>query len=134
MRHGIPIDPHFQTIELRPEAAAEGKAYDPVTRGLDTEVYNPQYFFDLCQYTPASARECFEPIWGLGCLDANEPTYNQPVAFWTSAFADRVAEAPGAVGARSVVFGFPPVYFKPEQMKPAFEQILFGEWQLPRVP
>jgi len=36
--------------------------------------------------------------------------------------------------ARSVVFGFPPVYFNPAQVKPGIEHVLFDEWQLPRKP
>jgi hypothetical protein len=71
----------------------------------------------------------------LDCLDTDERTYQQPVAFWTSVYADVVSEdIPSAVGARSAVFGFPPVYFTPGQVKPGIEYILFDEWQLPRKP
>lgn len=133
MRWGIPIDPNFVRIDLRPETASPGKAHAPDVKGLNVEVYNPQYFMDLCAFTPRQPRGCFQPIYGLGCLDPNEPVYGAPVAFWTSAFADRVAEVPGAVGARSAVFGFPPVYFNPTEVKVGIEYILFDEWQLPRV-
>jgi hypothetical protein len=81
---------------------------------------------------PSTPRSCFQPIYGLGCNDVNEPTYNQPVAFFTSAYADRVADVPGAIGARSAVFGFPPVMFNPDEVRPAIEYIMFNEWQLPR--
>jgi len=116
--------------------AAPGRAYAPETQGIDVEVYNPSYFRtgQACQFVPAP-RACFEPIYGLVCLDATERTYLQPVAFWTSAYAGIVAQdIPGAVAARSAVFGFPPVYFNPSEVKPAIEYILFDEWQLPRVP
>jgi len=134
MREGLPIDAGFPLIELRPEVTATGKFYAPSAQGIDSEVYNPAYFRKgaACVYVPTQPRPCFQPIYGLGCIDTLEPTYNQPVAFWTSAFADRVADVPGAVGARSVVFGFPPVLFKPDQMRGAFEYIMFEEWQLPR--
>jgi len=61
-----------------------------------------------------------------------EPTYHQPIAFWTSAFADRVAEAPGAVAARSIVFGFSPVFIRPVEMQKALDFVFFDEWKLPK--
>ena len=30
------------------------------------------------------------------------------------------------------VFGFAPVLFRPDQVEPALDEILFVEWQLPR--
>jgi len=134
MRFGISADPNFPQIALRPEAADPGRLFAPTSQAIDCEVYNPDYFRQgaACAYVPAP-RPCFEPIYLLGCLDTAERTYQQPVAFWTSAYADVVSEdIPGAVGARSAVFGFPPVYFSPGQVKPGIEYILFDEWQLPR--
>jgi hypothetical protein len=132
MRAAIPFDPSFGRLELRPEVAAPGKFYHESERGLDVEVYNPQYFFNLCGRATTTPRQCFDPIYGLDCLDTVEPVYGQPVAFWTSRYADRVAGAPGSVAARSLVFGFPPVMFNPSEVKPAIEAILFGEWLLPQ--
>ena len=134
MREARSKDPNFPTLPLRPEAAAPGQWYDPALRGLDVEVYNPAYFRkSFCQYVPSAPRPCFQPIYGLGCFDTLEPTYDQPIAFWTSAFADRVADVPGAVGARSVVFGFPPVFLPPDEFKPSMDYILFDEWKLPKT-
>jgi len=80
-------------------------------------------------------RSCFEPIYVLGCLDTAEHTYQQPVAFWTGAYADVINEdIPNSVAARSAVFGFPPVYFNPSEIKLGIEYILFDEWQLRRKP
>jgi hypothetical protein len=138
MREALSADPNFPTLSIRPEAAAPGKWYDPASRGLDVEVYNPLYFRSnsglpgSCQFVPPAPRSCFQPIYNLGCIDTQELTYNQPIAFWTSAFADRVAEVPGAVGARSVVFGFPPVFTPPDEFRPSMDYILFNEWKLPR--
>jgi hypothetical protein len=133
MRAAMPIDPNFPRLELRPETAAPGKAHDPNVKGLDVEVYNPQYFFDHC-ISVQRPRDCFEAIYGLDCFETSEPTYGEAIAFWTSTYADIVADAPGAVAARSAVFGFPPVLFNPSEVKPAIEHILFQEWQLPRKP
>jgi hypothetical protein len=132
MREAHPLDPAFPRLTFRIEAAGPNKAYNETVKGIDAEIYNPRYFAQLCEYVPTVTRDCFEPIYGLECLDKVEPIYRQPIAFWSSAFADRVAEVPGAVGARSVVFGFPPVYFNPDEVRPAIEHILFDEWQLPR--
>jgi hypothetical protein len=135
MRSGLPIDPSFPAITLRPEAAGPGRFYDPASQGLDVEVYNPAYFRPggACAFvTPP--RGHFEPIYGLECFDTAEPTYQQPVAFWAGAYAPVTGDFPGAVAARSAVFGFPPVFFDPSEIKPAIEHILFDEWQLPRTP
>ena len=132
MRGGIPADMNFPVISLRPETADPGRLFAPESQSIDVEVYNPEYFDQLCQFVGAP-RACFQPIYLLDCLDTAEKTYRQPVAFWTSTYADVVAEdIPNAVGARSAVFGFPPVYFNPGQVKPGIEYILFDEWQLPR--
>lgn len=136
MRTGIPADPNFPAISLRPEAAGTGRLFAPTSQAIDVEVYNPAYFRQgaACQYVVAP-RPCFEPIYLLGCLDTAERTYQQPIAFWSSSYADVVADdIPGAVAARSAVFGFPPVYFNPGEIKPAIEYIIFDEWQLPRRP
>jgi hypothetical protein len=138
MREAHSLDPNFPSLALRPEAAAPGKWYDPAVRGLDVEVYNPAYFrkgsgvTGSCDYVPVAPRSCFQPIYGLGCFDTLEPTYNQPIAFWTSAYANHVADVPGSVGARSVVFGFPPVFMPPDDFRPGMDYILFNEWKLPR--
>jgi hypothetical protein len=141
MREARSVDPNFPTCGLRVEAtgtAAVPRWYDPNVRGLDVEVYNPPYFRansgmgGSCQYVPTAPRSCFQPIYTLGCFDTQELTYNAPIAFWTSAYADRIADVAGAVGARSVVFGFPPVFLPPDEFKPGMEYILFNEWKLPR--
>ncbi len=136
MRSGIPSDPNFPPLSLRFEVAAPGRVYAPGGQAIDVEVYNPDYFRQgqACPFVTAP-RPCFEPIYRLGCVDTAERTYNQPVAFWTSTYADVVSEdIPNAVGARSAMFGFPPVYFNPAEVKVAIEYILFDEWQLPRRP
>jgi len=132
MREAIPLDPAFPPLTLRVEAAAPGAFFEESLRGLDVEVYNPQYFGERCNFVPRNPRTCFQPIYGVGCKDTGEATYAQPAAFWTSVFADRVADVPGAVAARSAVFGFAPVFFDPVKVKPAIEHIMFDEWQLPQ--
>jgi len=38
----------------------------------------------------------------------------------------------GGPAGRSAIWGFHPVYFKPEEVKSAIDIILFEEWKLPR--
>jgi len=131
MRAAVPLDLNFPRLDLRPETAGPGRAHAPEKLGLETEVYNPQYFFDDCLYTQAS-RNCFEPVYGLECLYTEEPTFMQPVAFWTSTHAEVLAEAPGAVMARSILIGFQPVLCDTTDVRTALEHVFFDEWHLPR--
>jgi hypothetical protein len=130
MRAAEPLDPGFPRLDLRPEAAGPGKWYSPEFRGLNSEVYNPQYFFDVCLYISGS-RDCFEPIYGLDCIYTAEPTYMQPVAFLSKEYADSAKVAEGVFPAPSVVFGFPPVFCDTTAVRGAFEHIFFDVWQLP---
>jgi hypothetical protein len=56
MREARPLDPNFPALRLRPETAAPGRYHDPAVRGLDVEVYNPQYFATFCRYVPSTPR------------------------------------------------------------------------------
>lgn len=138
MREAVPFDPNFESLTIRPEVSGPTNFYAPASRGLDAEVYNPAYFRrnsgkpGACDYVPPSTRPCFQPIYLLGSNDTAEPTYHQPVAFWSAAYENRVADVPGAIGARSLVFGFAPVLMNPSQVQEAMNYILYDEWQLPR--
>ncbi len=124
----------FPLLELRPEVADPGKAFAPDRQGLVNDVYNPPYFQTVCDRVAETVppRPCFQPIYTHGCLNTNSKIYGAPVAFWTGTFADRVPDA-GGVAARSAVWGFEPVFFKPAQVKRALDVILFDEWKLPRA-
>jgi hypothetical protein len=123
----------FPVLELRPEVAAPGKLYAPDGQGLANDVYNPPYFEQVCRgYAETEPpRACFQPIYTHGCLNTNSQIYGAPIAFWTGTYADRVPQAGGAA-ARSAVWGFEPVFFKPTQVREALGAILFDEWKLPR--
>jgi hypothetical protein len=132
LRECDPIDTNFPALALRPEVSDPGKFYAPDSRGLNCELYNPQYF--SCFQLPLDPRECFEPIYGHGCIDGTSVIYSAPVAAWTSAFAHVVPDVAAgvAVAARSAVWGFEPYYFEPTSVRQALEVILFDEWMLPR--
>lgn len=123
----------FPKLNLRPEAAAPGKVYS--TSALVCDIYNPRYFATetpcrtLTEHIPK--RPCFTPIWGNGCRNTTSKIYNQPVAFWTSTYQNRIPDV-GGVPARSIILGFHPVFFNPVEFKQAMDIVLFNEWQLPQ--
>jgi hypothetical protein len=137
LRFAIPMDDSlsFPMLELRPEVADAGKVYSEDRRGLVNDIYNPPYFQDICPRVAETdpLRSCFQPIYGHGCLNEGSVIYGAPVAFWTSTYGDRIPAGPGTVAARSAIWGFEPVFFKPDQVREALEIILFEEWKLPAV-
>jgi hypothetical protein len=132
-REAIPVDPEFPRLTLRPESAGPGQFFAPDNRGLNAELYNAPYFRFCSLADSPGLRDCFEPIYANGCLNTSSVIYEAPVAFWSSTYADVLPDiTEGAVAARSAFFGFEPVFFNPDQVRPAIEHIVFDEWQLPR--
>jgi hypothetical protein len=129
LRECMPVDADFPPLTLRSEVAGPGRFYEESRAGFNSELYNPPYF--VCGSLPIGPEDCFEPIYGHGCLDLNSVIYNAPVAAWSSRFADVVPEVSGGVAARSAVWGFAPYYFEPAAVRQALEVILFDEWKLP---
>jgi hypothetical protein len=136
IRKALPIDQLegqgyvFPELELRPEVAAPGRFYHQSSLGLRADIYNPPYFSTCEGAQLIPRRACFEPMYGLGCLDMNAAVYGAPIGYWTS----RWAHVPNSAGvaARSVVWGFAPVFFNPDQVREALEIIMFEEWRLQR--
>jgi hypothetical protein len=128
LRECVPIDLDFPALTLRPEFTGPGAIYDPDISGLQSELYNPDYF--NCGYLDLGPRQCFEPIYGLGCQDLVSNLYSSPVAVWTSVFENVVPDAPGGLAARSALWGFEPFFFDTTAVRSALEVILFDEWQL----
>ncbi len=133
---------NFPDLHLRDEASSPGRVFAPENNGYNCDIYNPAYFADrpvgggrpgtcniYAELNPV--RPCIKPIYGNGCLDEASQIFNAPVAFWTTVFETRVPDA-GGTAARSAVFGFHPVYFRPAEFKLAMNIILFDEWKLPR--
>jgi len=131
LRECIAIDASFPPLPLRSEVSAPGKYYAPDARGLNSELYNPPYF--VCGQLDLGPRDCFEAIYGNGCINVSSAIYDAPVAAWTWAYADVFPKVSSgvAVAARSAVWGFEPFYFEPAAVRQALGVILFDEWQLP---
>jgi hypothetical protein len=132
LRECLPIDLNFPPLTLRPEVGGSGKVYAPELSGLNDELYNPPYF--RCGQLDLGPRDCFEPIYGHGCIKQSSAIYMAPNSFWTSTFAHVVPRVDAGVGvaARSTCWGFEPAYMDTTQAREALEYIIFGEWQLPR--
>ncbi len=129
LRECLPLDLDFPLLTLRPEVSGLSKFYGPDFRGLNSELYNPSYF--TCGALDLGPRDCFEPIYGQGCLNINSVVYNEPIALWTSAFADIVPDIPGGIAARSALWGFEPFFMDTTAVRSALEIILFDVWELP---
>jgi len=136
----VDVDPEadlpFPRLEIREEAAGEGRWY--ATAGLNSDVYNPEYFNDrtacggsggVAEMVPR--RSCFQPIYRMECRNQSSVVYGATVAFWTSRYADRIPDV-GGVAARSCVFGFHLVFMDPVEAKQAVDLVLFDEWHLQR--
>jgi hypothetical protein len=137
LRECLPIDLNFPTLTLRPEVGEPGLVYAPDRSGLNDELYNPNpsnpLYFN-CGQLNLGPRDCFEPIYGHGCLNQSSAIYMAPNAFWTSVFAHVVprVDAGVAVAARSTCWGFEPAYMDTTQAREALEYIILEEWKLPR--
>jgi hypothetical protein len=132
LRACVPIDESFPRLTLRPEVSGLNLWYHESRRGLNCDLYNPPYFGTICNDLAETSppRDCFQPMYGLECLNTSSAIFGAPVAFWSSRHASRIP--PAGVPARSAVWGFEPVFFNPSQVKQAINIILFDEWKLPR--
>ncbi|HVO76939.1 MAG TPA: hypothetical protein VMT60_03050, partial [Candidatus Bathyarchaeia archaeon] len=115
------------TLALWDRVTAPGSFFDPRIQGFTfVEVYDPTYWM---RTIGATSQSCFRPMYRmkarneLSCLDG------AVVAFWTTKYADVVADAPASVAAPSVHFGFPLWYFDRNDVN-AIADVIFKEWQI----
>ncbi len=114
-------------LELWERVTATGKFYDPLVRGfLDVEVYDPEYFMVLNRLHSDS---CFHPMYRMMARHGQSVLHRQTVAFWTTKYADAVADAEGAVAAPSVHFGFPLWFFNRAQVD-SIADVVFKTWNI----
>jgi len=133
IRAAVPTSstPTLPRLELRPEVAGPGLRYHSSSLGLQTDLYNSAYFGRLCDVAERwPKRSCWQFMYNLECLDADSEIYGDPIGIWTSRHAS-VENVVGNTG-RSVVWGFSPVFFKPDQVREALNIILLDEWKLQR--
>jgi hypothetical protein len=115
-------------LHLWEEVTKPGRYFDPRVRGFYyVEIYNPMYWM---QPQKIRSRICFHPLYRMRTRNTRSPVNDTVIAFWTSAHAEVVAEAPGAVAAPSVHFGFPLWQFDHDEVQKIAEAV-FREWKVP---
>jgi hypothetical protein len=115
-------------LDLWDEVTRTGMFFDPQVRGMFyVEVYDSKYYMDRIGH---QSQPCFHPLYREVALNTRSVVHNQPVAFWYSSYADRVADKPGCVAAPSVHFGFP-LWFYDRVQVDSIATAIFRTWQVP---
>jgi hypothetical protein len=115
------------SLSLWDQVTKDGMFFDPKVQGFTyVEVYNSNYWMKTIGATP---QDCFHPMYRMRARYALSAINGDVVAFWTTKFADVTADAPGAVAAPSVHFGFPLWFFNRTQVN-AIADVIFKEWQI----
>lgn len=116
-----------QYLHLWREVTRRGRWFDPLVRGFNyIEVYDPKYWMSR---NGLYSRPCFHPLYRMKSRSSYSCIDNAVVAFWTTKYANVVADAPGAVAAPSVHFGMPLWFFDRYEVTALAEEI-FREWQI----
>jgi hypothetical protein len=130
LRSIIPVD----TLDL-PEAALNSTVtlggYFFETRGMNSEIYNPDYpSMAGCRAITYinEPRECIEFMFKQKTGNPLSVVNEAPVGIWTKTFA-RVMP-PVGMPARSVLWGFEPYFLEEIPINEALQLILFEEWKL----
>lgn len=112
-------------LTLWSQVTKDGMFFDPKVQGFTyVELYNPTYWMRTINVT---RQPCFVPMYRMRARSALSAVNGDVVAFWTTKFQDVVADAPDAVGAPSVHFGFPLWFFNRAQVD-SIADAIFEEW------
>ncbi len=116
-------------LTLWSQVTKDGMFFDPKVQGFTyVELYNPAYWMRVIG---ESRQECFVPMYRMKTRSALSAVNGDVVAFWTTKYADVVADADGAVDAPSVHFGFPLWFFNRAQVD-SIADVIFDEWEIGR--
>jgi hypothetical protein len=74
-----------------------------------------------------SRQECFSPMYRMRARSTYSVVNGDVVAFWTTKYAEVVADAEGSVSAPSVHFGLPLWFFNRAQVD-SIADVVFDEW------
>lgn len=117
---GLPLELH-----LWEEVTKPGRYFDPSVRGFYyVEIYDPEYWMTS---QGLYSQSCFHPIFRMRTMDEESVLNDAPIAVWSTAHSDVVADAPGAVAAPSLHLGFPPWFFNRDEMR-KFSLVVFRMW------
>ncbi|MCK4236323.1 MAG: hypothetical protein KAX38_04335, partial [Candidatus Krumholzibacteria bacterium] len=114
-------------LHLWDKVTEPGNFFDPMARGfLYVEAYDPEYWMSR---NLVSSQPCLHPMYRMKTRNTKSCLTDAVVAFWTTKYANVLAEAPGTVAAPSVHFGLPLWFFDRDQAN-AIADVIFTEWQI----
>ncbi|MCX5753153.1 MAG: hypothetical protein NTW97_05840 [Candidatus Krumholzibacteria bacterium] len=114
-------------LTLWSQVTKDGMFFDPKVQGFTyVEVYNPTYWMRTIN---TSRQLCFSPMYRMRTRNVLSAINGDVVAFWTTRFAGVIADAPNAVDAPSVHFGFPLWFFNRAQVD-SIADVIFDEWAI----
>ena len=112
-------------LTLWSQVTKDGMFFDPKVQGFTyVEVYNPTYWMRIIN---ATRQDCFVPLYRMRARNVLSAVNGDVVAFWTTKYAQVIADAPGAVDAPSVHFGLPLWFFNRAQVD-SIADVIFEEW------
>ncbi len=120
------------TLSLWERCTRTGMYFDPKIRGFGfIEFYDPNYWMRI---TLARSQTCFHPMYRTKSrVPGASPLNGDVVAFWSTKYADVIADVPDAVAAPSVHFGLPLWYFDRNQVN-AIADVIFKAWNISLLP
>ncbi|MBN2071150.1 MAG: hypothetical protein JW814_06785 [Candidatus Krumholzibacteriota bacterium] len=114
-------------LDLWDKVTQPGMFFYPQTRGFHyIEIYDADYWM---RYVGATSQSCFHPLYRMQAIVSRSVLHNQPVAFWTTKYADRLAPNEEAIRAPSVHFGLPLWFFNRAQVDSVADAI-FTLWEI----
>ncbi|MCK4537866.1 MAG: hypothetical protein KAV42_03605 [Candidatus Krumholzibacteria bacterium] len=114
-----------ERLELWSMVTQPGMFFDPEIRGFHYgEVYNPRYWMN---YMGITQQSCFHPIYRARCRMVRSVLNGQPVAFWSTKYADAIAPGGGTIPAPSIHFGLPLWFFNRAQVD-SIASAIFDRW------
>ncbi|MBN1164330.1 MAG: hypothetical protein JXB45_07110 [Candidatus Krumholzibacteriota bacterium] len=114
-------------LVLWDQVTLPGRFFDPQVRGFFyAECYDPAYWME---YNNLSSQSCFHPIYRMRARNSRSCLDHTVVAFWTTKYADVLAESEGAVAAPSIQFGLPLWFFNRAQVD-SISTAIFKMWNI----
>jgi hypothetical protein len=112
-------------LNLWSQVTKPGMFFDPQVQGFTyVELYDPTYWMRIIG---VSHQPCFAPMYRMRARSTYSVVNGDVVAFWTTKYANVVADAEGAVDAPSVHFGLPLWFFNRAQVD-SIADVIFTEW------
>jgi hypothetical protein len=117
-----------EKLQLWGTVTRDSMFFDPKIRGFTyVELYDTAYWMRIIG---AKRQPCLHPMYRMRARNSfYSPVDGDICAFWTTKYANVVANAPGTVAAPSVHFGFPLWFFSRPQVN-AVADVIFDVWNI----